>query len=338
MNIAELLNKKFVEGEYALEIEVEGRSLPHVDNRYWVTTQDGSLRGEAQEYVSNGPQLKANIPAAIDNLLKHFEDNGSVLDMSYRTSVHVHMNILNLTLEELITLVYLYYVYEELLVKFCGEGRVGNRFSLRLRDAEGILDNVLHAFKDNAGVLRYHAGSRQRAEVYGNEVRYSALNLAAIPKFGSLEFRSMRGTTDKDVLLMWVDLLDCLKQAALRFKTAKAIKHYMDNVGVTKLSEEVFGERLNFIAFENWQNEVAYNASLACAIPFEIAVKKVKDIPDRAQEAPMELEALIPAAPRPPRRAAVRNRPAAAIVDEILQERANMAAQPDWNNNVYLRV
>lgn len=333
MNIAELLNKKFVEGEYALEIEVEGRALPYVENRYWVTTQDGSLRGEAQEYISNGPQLKAKLPTAIDTLLKHFEDNGSVLNMSYRTSVHVHMNILNLTLEELIALVYLYYVYEELLVKFCGDGRVGNRFSLRLRDAEGILDNVLHAFKDNAGVLRYHAGSRQRAEAYGNEVRYSALNLAAIPKFGSLEFRSMRGTTDKDVLLMWVDLLDCLKQAAQRFKTARAIKHYMDNVGVTKLSEEVFGERLNFIAFENWQNEVAYNASLACAIPFEIAVKEVKDIPVGAQEALVAIEANVPAAPRLPRRAAVRNRPAAAIVDEILQERANMInnIQPDWN-------
>jgi len=278
MKLIELLGKNNVKGDYALELEVEGTSLPDVFNAYWETTIDGSLRGEAKEYVSKGPKSIKQLDNALKNLNDRFQDSDSVINQSYRTSTHVHQNVLHLEMEELFTLIYLYYLYEELLVTFSGENRKGNRFCLRLRDAEGVIENILNTFKQNSKFLKRVSHRKVDAEIWGNSCRYSALNLASIAKFGSLEYRSLRGTTDRETITLWVKLLDCLKNAAIFFKTPLSVKDCLDNNGVADLSLKVFGDLFRHIEFNGWENDVAYNASLAIQLPYELSYSSEEEV------------------------------------------------------------
>lgn len=248
---------------YGIEVEVEGVNLPQLNNGYWSTHEDGSLRGEAHEYVTKGAVAFENIGKALKSLNNSFERKGSVLNLSFRTSVHVHMNVREIDVNKIGAIIYTYYLYEELLVQFCGADRIGNRFCLRLRDSEEIVTTVINAFKDDFKRLD------------PNQLKYSALNLAPIRSYGSLEFRAMRGTVDVETLTTWISLLNCLKN--IPFNTAKEVFEYVNEHGYEKLSETVFGEWFRFIEFEGWKQEVVRNTSLAIEIPYRLKEIKKKE-------------------------------------------------------------
>lgn len=102
-----LLNKPRKAGLLGVEVEVETLKgeLPriHDDLAAWNVTHDGSLRGESAEYVFKEP-------------------------LGPRASVHVHVNVLEMTKQQLDNFLYSYLLLEDVLMSFCGEGREGNRF------------------------------------------------------------------------------------------------------------------------------------------------------------------------------------------------------------------
>lgn len=254
-----------VTGVFGIEVEVEGKNLPELDNKFWCTHQDGSLRGESFEYVTKGAVKVEEVRQAISYLNACFKKRGSELSLSFRTSVHVHMNVGEMELEKILAIIYLYYLFEEPLVQFCGQERIGNRFCLRLRDSEEIVNNIKYAFKDNGMNIR---------RLDQNVMKYAALNLVPMRTYGSIEFRSMRGTVDTDTIVTWTILLNCLRTS--EFKTAKEVYEYLDANGVQNLADKVFGEHFKFIAFEGWKNEVERNASLMIEIPHRISFKEIK--------------------------------------------------------------
>ena len=66
------------------------------------------------------------------------------------------------------------------MVELCDEGRKGNHFCLRLSDAE-FLTYIL-----NECILKNSA-----YPLWESDIRYSALNLQSIAKFGTVEFRTI---------------------------------------------------------------------------------------------------------------------------------------------------
>lgn len=254
-----------VTGVFGIEVEVEGRNLPELDNKFWSTHQDGSLRGESFEYVTKGAVKVEEVKQAVSHLNACFKKRGSELSLSFRTSVHVHMNVGEMELDKILSIIYLYYLFEEPLVQFCGQERIGNRFCLRLRDSEEIVNNIRYAFRDGGINIR---------RLDQNAMKYAALNLVPMRTYGSIEFRSMRGTVDTDTIVTWTTLLNCLRTS--EFKTAKEVYEYLDTEGVQNLADKVFGEHFKFIAFEGWKNEVERNASLMIEIPHRISFKEVK--------------------------------------------------------------
>lgn len=208
LDILDLNPVKRTKGEYGVEIEVEGRRLPiDLDPSIWRIERDGSLRGsEAWEYVMPVPLSLKGVRKSLDYLKLNYKHNNSRIDDSIRAGVHVHMNVQSWTIKQLCSFVMCYYLLEDILVDWCGPNRSGNLFCLRTKDAESVMFALVKAIE-----------TRNLRHISGDNIRYSSLNFCSLFKYGSLEFRSMRGTGDLDLIHEWVVILDDLKKGALSF-------------------------------------------------------------------------------------------------------------------------
>jgi putative amidoligase enzyme len=204
----ELVPMVKVPGEIGIEIEVEGRELPkRLTSDYWTVHTDGSLHGEDNaEYVLATPVPRDKVDAALQELQGFFVKKKSKLEFSNRCSVHVHINVQELTFKQIFTFLTCYFIVEDLLTEWCGPDRIGNMFCLRVKDAEYIIDLLRGAIADNN--VRHLS---QQA------YRYAGANVVPSVSFGSVEFRSMRGTADPDVINPWVEMLTSIKDASLQF-------------------------------------------------------------------------------------------------------------------------
>lgn len=244
-----LFQGQAVDGEVGIEVEVEGVNLPdHLNgkNNFWTVTRDGSLRGtEAYEYVLTNPILRTNVDEALSQLYTRFQKKGSVLDDSGRAGVHIHINIRDLTLKELYNFIFLYLVFDKILVDFCGENRVGNLFCLRAEDAEYILVRLRN-------IMRSHNLSDTRGDV----IRYASLNLTAIAKYGSLEFRSLPSPVPQEVISVWTNLLLALKDKSRTYADPREIVLGVSEMGAEWFASQVFGDKIEHLKCDDWGKEV----------------------------------------------------------------------------------
>ena len=194
-----------------IEIEVEcENNLPESAPTGWVKTGDGSLRGyDTAEYVIKGPKLRDDAFKTLDLLGKKLKSHGSIISDSVRAGIHIHIDVGELTIREMVCFAMCYYILEEQLTSYCGKGRSGNHFCLRAMDAESIVYELARGL--STGKLFTAIGH--------DHTRYSALNFNSLFKYGSLEFRAMRTTTDFDRVKTWVDILLTIKETSKMFKT-----------------------------------------------------------------------------------------------------------------------
>ena len=248
LRIREIFGLTKVEGDVGLEFEVEGRDLPEAVTGF-KTTYDDSLRGESYEYVTDGPVDRDQVALTLMHLESAIHDLGSEVHKSYRTSTHVHINVQELTMAQVFNMVTLYLMFEEYLVKFCGKDREGNLFCLRMTDAEGLIPMVC-----------MHAASGNWQSLVNSDIRYAAINLCALGKFGSLEFRSLEGTDDWNKVKDWVKLLLCLRDYAVTVAQPLDIINRISALGPKGLAQDVFGEMLDVIPLEgSWEEVVFYS-------------------------------------------------------------------------------
>lgn len=249
MKIYKLLGRDLpLSGSVGLEIEVEGVSLPKVQDKIWRTEGDGSLKtDEAYEYVLKKPVSYTQIAKAIDQLGNKLSD--STIFESERAGVHVHINVQHDTVASLGTFICTYYMFETVLLNFCGQKRAGNLFCLRLQDADAPIDYLLRALKGD----RFDVGS-----LHTDKLRYASLNLKALPTYGSLEFRGMRSTGDFKQLKIWVAMLLKLRSFSRRIddpsKLLEAYQYMNDEV----LVKSIFGKYSHHIL-----NQSTYKKDIA---------------------------------------------------------------------------
>lgn len=237
-NIGVLLSKKATKGVIGLEIEVEGKHLPMNDlvAPIWDYHIDHSLRGaENAEYVLHKPIEFSELDNALDALWQAFRTKKSVLDESNRTSVHVHLNCQMFHFNRLASLTALFYSLEEILTAWCGEHRVGNLFCLRAVDAPAIVTQMKNFLQsDGKATLR-------------DTLHYAGLNSNALVKFGSLEFRHLRGTSDPDVIKTWVGILERLYRLSADFKDPRDICGLFSAEGPLPFFESIVGDKASAI-------------------------------------------------------------------------------------------
>lgn len=258
MKISELMGlKRSLYASVGLEVEIEGEQLPFIDTHNWRTDRDGSLKtDEAFEYVLKNPISYAKTDAVLDELKKILDYNSLVYD-SERAGVHVHINMQRDTVESVIAFACTYYLFEEVLLNFCGEKRSGNLFCLRLKDAEAPLD-----------YLERFSTTHSLGALSSDKIRYASLNLSALPKYGSLEFRGMRSTPDFSQLKLWVRMLIKLRSFARRVKKPEALCKYITGIENkdTNLGVSVFGEELwKHLEYPGWEESL--HESLLLILP-----------------------------------------------------------------------
>lgn len=248
--MSEVVSKKYgvphIVGAVAgVELEMEGNRFPK-EVKGWKAVADGSLR-EGIEFVLETPEGALKLKESLLAMGEAFEANQTKRSYSFRTSTHVHVNVSNLTISQVKSIVALYYLFENQFTGFCAKHRQGNRFCLRLREAEMIVPLVGKFFRDERPPSPDHA-------------KYMALNLATLSKYGTLEFRTLEGTDDWSKIYTWVRALLRLRKVG---KEVGSIADFKDK-SVEELADTVFNTpRLKEMFLKpGWEVDVEYQRSL----------------------------------------------------------------------------
>jgi hypothetical protein len=190
---------------FGLELECEGRNVDynHGDEniiRHWAPHNDGSLRanhGSCCEWVFNGPVPYKAAVERVNILFDYFEKRKAKLVCSNRTSTHVHYNMGDKSCYQLVNMFILFTILEGLLDRYCGEDRAGNLFCLSSRHAE----QQIRWMEDAVFKHGNFANLRE-------DWRYCSFNFAAVNKFGTVEFRAMRGLDNREDVLAWLSIIN----------------------------------------------------------------------------------------------------------------------------------
>lgn len=229
-----------IAGDIGIEIEVEStKRLPELSvqsTAWWQTHLDNSLRGYSLEYVLGRPIRMDQVREALAALRKDIPTN-NYLRFSNRTSVHVHINVSGITLLNLYSYIVLYTILEDLLIAWSGPSRFGNLFCLGMKDANGIPLLISQGL-----VTGFHI------KKFGQDnIRYGSLNLNAVYKFGSCEFRSMEGTVDMSRIEAWCRILLNLREHAVAFKDPREIIEEFSVLGARLFVEKHVPEIDDFL-------------------------------------------------------------------------------------------
>lgn len=296
--------RKPVEGDVGIEIECEGKGFNAVDNALWRSEDDGSLRGRFPdsrvEYVLQKPIPIDTVKFALEELTKVIPK--AVPDFSFRTSVHVHVNVQDMGEEQIQNYVYTYLLLEEALFSFCGNTRKANRFCLRLQDADYAMSYLKPLFRNGPSFI---------TKMDENQTRYAAINLAAMRKYGSIEFRGMRGTLDINTLTVWATALVSIRNCACHYANCLDIHDDFVTMGPEKFLSHVLGDLASHFTYKNMVRDMQQSYSLTLELPYDYKksieapkpIAKKKEEPVNMWEIPREfvnvnLNAAIAAAPR----------------------------------------
>src|SRR3990167_932191 len=219
-----------------IEVEVENVSYinPNIPLCFWKITEDGSLRNHGKEFKSAAISLR-HAQLALELL---FQGLNPDIDFSKRTSIHVHVDVRGLTINQLLTLLFVYTVVENLLFKFTQSDRRNSIFctpitettlltDLNIRDPVSLENHFKHIWK-----------------------KYSALNILPITTFGTVEFRQMPGTRDITKLCIWLDLLSRIRLFAYQHTLVdvlNTIYNLNTNSQYRKFIESIFGNLTSYL-------------------------------------------------------------------------------------------
>lgn len=238
-----------------LEIELEGMTTPPQVLRdtqglgkWWSVVEDGSLRGGngtyTGEFVFNAPMFGADVVDALVNLENAIVGADTIPKLSRRCSVHVHLDVRDMTLQQVQKMVVLYVLCEEIFFSVAGEHRKSNFYSYPLTKLQGYMGRIRHLFM--------HGGLEHFTSTLSGNDKYSALNLWCMRTFGSIEFRHHEGEYRAEPLKRWVNLILALKSAVMsvdagQLKGFLSLEHVNSLVNTGSLPDfifEVFGSEL----------------------------------------------------------------------------------------------
>jgi hypothetical protein len=210
-----------------LEVEVENvlKIDPQLSLCFWTVHEDGSLRNRGREFKTYPMPLQYS-EAALRQLFASLNED---VDFSKRTSIHVHMDMRQLSMSQVMGVLYTYAAIENLLFKFAGANRRNSIFCVPLVETDLLFN---HSGKPVETFL----------QTLNKWQKYTALNLKPLATFGTMEFRQFPGTDNIQQILVWMDLLAHLRIFAYRYplkhiiaqvselNTSSAYKHLISDI------------------------------------------------------------------------------------------------------------
>lgn len=284
MKLGEYLGKRVL-GDVGIELEYAGNfhSFDKLDGRLWAAKDDPSIGGGV-EFVLRKPIAIADVPDSLANIQAVLKSPENKYRLGPSAGVHVHVNVLDLSPVELASFICAYYAIEPALMALCGPSRKGNLFCLSAGEAEAQVDAAIRGvvFKD------------PKKYWDDDNIRSSAMNLTAVPRYGSLEFRGMKSTDNMELITLWANLLVELRDNARQFNPPQIVEissvegftvwskrllpnHYPALKGMQKqIRQSIRDVAQDFAYCVNWDEH--YGAAPAPAKnPFAQAKKEVRD-------------------------------------------------------------
>lgn len=199
-----------------VEVEVEFNNdaifnIPPING--WRITNDGSLRGGC-EFITNPYEVK-DTRSTLNTLFDTINKHNPIF--SPRTSIHVHVNQLPYTLEEVWKNIFAALIMDDVLVSLRAKYRRNNRFCLPLTKSQSIIPAIT-SITDLSRFNRYPMPAFN-----ANTCKYASTALHNLHGIGTLEFRSMEGTNDVDEIESWIKLCYETARLGLQFKSVKNI-------------------------------------------------------------------------------------------------------------------
>jgi len=256
------VGSRLCDGAVGIELEAEG-SVDNPGFMFWKAEADGSLRNNGIEYILKRPLSLPDLKSA----LTEFEEKTKhcKFAVSPRTSCHVHVNVQKFTFQELYAVVGAYWLFEPILLEHCGPSRISNLFCLQASDASHIVSDVIYSIKrayeypENAFLMEFN----------NDEHKYAALNLASLPRFGSIEFRSMRGIYKKKEIYDWADLLYTFVHRVREIGTVTTVYQIFKESTLSNFVDLLFGPYADLIrSFPNWQDSIKKNSLFLAQLSF----------------------------------------------------------------------
>jgi len=225
-----------------IEIELEGVSpstLHNIaDSGYWQIHSESSLRGDAGELVST-PIFGKDITKALNIVVDGFKRTRKP-KFNARTSTHIHMEAVDLDLEQLMKFILIYSTFELVLFRLCDETRQKQIYCLPTYLSEATKKDTADLFR----ALEDKAGSTT-SRILGRWPKYNAMNLQNIIGIGTVEFRQLHGTINKEEILDWIKILMSLKRYAMEeMETYNDLPTVVSGFSPLEYVEKVFGKEL----------------------------------------------------------------------------------------------
>lgn len=237
-----------------IEIELIGCVITNPLS-FWSVITDGSIRGfRSGEFVLDVPLGGADLEEALGEFAD-FKETCPTLNTNHTCSVHVHLDVRDLSHQQLLTLLVVYLAFEKGLFKLSG-GRDNNPFCAPLYSIDAFVSG-LGSTETPSWILNCaHFG------------RYAGLNLAALHKYGSVEFRHHGGTLDTDLILKWVDVVGRIKTFAMEVATEEDLMLTASASGYTEFATRIFGPHAKELYYEGAQADLMSGIRLAQDVLF----------------------------------------------------------------------
>jgi len=266
MNVASIIGNAYdIELDvphFGIEIEVENALAPdELSDSLWNVVHDGSLRNNGLEFLSNRPFTKEEVEEQVP--LFYEWKRTQLYTTGVRTSTHVHVNVLGMTLPQIAAASIVYTLVEPILFRYCGRLREENIYCVPWYRATDELDVVKLLASGSTSVM--HAACK-----------YSALYLEPVTRFGTMEFRHAPVFDSSEQLLTWVDM--CERVVYSGFDTIEEVLECYEELSPDEFVEGIFGERITRVlrgvcdaSFEELMEEydVVTTAELALACTYK---------------------------------------------------------------------
>lgn len=236
-----------------IEVELERMGNPGAEfapatlvEPYWRSEHDGSLRN-GTEYVLDEPLAGTQLATAIHRLYTH---NGFKRHPYGSTHIHLDMCEQDTDLNVFQALCMLVYLTEDAIFQIADPAREWCGFTNKLTTApERFLSSMFHP-----EVLV--EGSKAQSFLYqttDRHERYYGLNIAALQKYGSIEFRYFPTAESADELISWTCLVQSYKKAAKELGGLQAVRRVIE--------DDASFEAFVATYFQPWQGSFIANVS-----------------------------------------------------------------------------
>jgi hypothetical protein len=222
---------------YGIELEYENLPMPYEGPDMWELTGDGSLRNDGIEFVSM-PLSRDQVAEALDTARDFLQ--GTTADPSPRCGIHVHLNMRGRTIGELFSFNTAYVLMEPSIFQHFCPDRVSSSFCVPFVENSHMISRAHES-------IQLARASRMLTPLQPlvNTSKYSALNMSSLPRFGTVEVRSLPSTLDFRLLRRWITMLTRLYDASVRYNDPTRVVALYDGLGIQGFQDTFLNFRVN---------------------------------------------------------------------------------------------